>query len=130
MLINSHIVFLTTGDLDRTAQFYEQTLELSLALDQGKCRIYQVARESFLGFCEGDTPPATEGVMVTLVTEDVDGWYRSLCDRGVQMEKKPCYNPDFKIYHCIFRDPNGYRVEIQRFEDPRWNQRPTEELGE
>jgi predicted enzyme related to lactoylglutathione lyase len=122
-------VFLTTGDLDRTAQFYEQTLGLSLALDQGKCRIYQVARESFLGFCEGDTPPATEGVMVTLVTEDVDGWYRSLCDRGVQMEKKPCYNPDFKIYHCIFRDPNGYGVEIQRFEDPRWNQRPPEELG-
>jgi len=123
MSINSHIVFLTTKDLDRTTKFYEQTLGLSLALDQGKCRIYKVAREAFLGFCEGDKVPVTDGVMVTLVTEDVDGWCRNLRSRGVQMEKEPSYNPDFKIYHCIFRDPNGYMVEIQRFEDPRWEQK-------
>ncbi len=122
MSINSHIVFLTTRDLDRTAEFYEQTLGLSLALDQGSCRIYKVAREAFIGFCEGDKEPATDGVMVTLVTEDVDGWCRNLRARGVQMEKEPSYNPDFKIYHCLFRDPNGYAVEIQRFEDPRWEQ--------
>jgi catechol 2,3-dioxygenase-like lactoylglutathione lyase family enzyme len=123
MSINSHIVFLTTKDLDRTANFYEQTLGSSLALDQGKCRIYNVAREAFLGFCEGGKVPVTDGVMVTLVTEDVDGWCRNLRSRGVQMEKEPSYNPDFKIYHCIFRDPNGYMVEIQRFEDPRWEKK-------
>ena len=120
MPINSHIVFLTTVDLGRTAKFYEQTLGLSLALDQGKCRIYKVAREAFIGFCQGEKSPSADGVVVTLVTEDVDGWYQNLRDRGVQMEKEPCYNPDFKIYHCMFRDPNGYKVEIQRFEDPRW----------
>ena len=121
-MINSYIVFLATADLKRTAEFYEQTLGLGLALDQGKCRIYKVAREAYIGFCEGDKMPATDGVMVTLVTEDVDGWCQSLRARGVEMEKSPSYQPDFKVYHCIFRDPNGYKVEIQRFEDPRWEQ--------
>ena len=25
-----------------------------------------------------------------------------------------------KIYHFFFRDPNGYMLEIQRFENPNW----------
>ena len=122
MSFNSHIVFLTTRDLCRTARFYEQTLGLPLVLDQGKCRIYKVARQAYLGFCQGDERPVTDGVMVTLVTDDVDGWCQTLRARGVQMEKEPLYNPEFKVYHCLFRDPNGYPVEIQRFEDPRWEQ--------
>ena len=38
--IDSHIVFLATGDLQLTAAFYEKTLGLTLALDQGKSKIY------------------------------------------------------------------------------------------
>lgn len=118
--IDSHIVFLATQDLHATAEFYEHTLGLPLALDQGTCRIYKVAAEAFLGFCRRQEKPATEAVIVTLVTADVDGWAEKLRARGVQLEKEPTYNPDYKIYHCFLRDPNGYLVEIQRFEDPRW----------
>jgi len=50
LTIDSHIVFLATNDLGTTASFYEKTLGLPLALDQGKCRIYQVAQAAFLGF--------------------------------------------------------------------------------
>ena len=118
--IDSHIVFLATRDLQMTAAFYEKTLGLTLALDQGKCRIYQVAEEAFLGFCAKDEVTARDGLIVTLVTRDVDEWYEKLRNLGVQFEKEPAYNPEYKIYHCILRDPNGYLVEIQRFEDPRW----------
>ena len=54
LTIESHIVFLATRDLPATAEFYEKTLGLALTLDQGKCRIYQVAQAAFLGFCEKD----------------------------------------------------------------------------
>jgi catechol 2,3-dioxygenase-like lactoylglutathione lyase family enzyme len=40
--------------------------------------------------------------------------------RGVAIEKPPAANPEFEIYHFFFRDPNGYLLEIQRFDDPRW----------
>jgi catechol 2,3-dioxygenase-like lactoylglutathione lyase family enzyme len=119
--IESHIVFLATRDLQMTAEFYEKTLGLTLALDQGRCRIYQVAEKAFLGFClKDDEIPGRDGVIVTLVTRDVDEWHQQLRSLGVEFEKAPAYNPEYQIYHCFLRDPNGYLIEIQRFEDPRW----------
>ena len=119
--IDSHIVFLATTDLSATAAFYEETLGLTLALDQGKCRIYEVAEKAYLGFCATAELTSTEGVIITLVSRDVDAWYQKLKTLGVAFEKEPTYNPEFKIYHCFLRDPNGYLVEIQRFEDPKWH---------
>ena len=116
----SQITFLGTRDLEATAQFYERTLGLPLVLDQGRCRIYKVTGGAYLGFCEREEAKATEGVIVTLVAEDVDAWCDELRTRGVKFEKEPTYNSEYKIYHCFLRDPNGYLVEIQRFEDPRW----------
>ncbi len=118
--IDSHIVFLATTDLRKTAEFYEVKLGLTLALDQGKCRIYQVSHEAYIGFCIKTEMPSVEGVIVTIVTEQVDEYYDQLCARGVIFEKPPVYNAEYDIYHCFLRDPNGYLVEIQRFNDPRW----------
>jgi len=120
LTIDSHIVFLATKDLAKSSAFYEETLGLPLALDQGKCRIYQVAQAAFLGFCAKDEVTAGDNVIVTLVTRDVDGWYAQLRTKGVEFEKTPVHNPEYRIYHCFFRDPNGYLLEIQRFDDPRW----------
>ena len=120
MKIDSHIVFLATSDLPRTGDFYEKTLGLPLALDQGKCRIYRVAENGFIGFCEQVDPPSVEGVIITIVTQEVDEYSNLLRERGVVLEKDPTFNAQYRIYHCLLRDPNGYLVEIQRFEDPRW----------
>jgi catechol 2,3-dioxygenase-like lactoylglutathione lyase family enzyme len=115
------ITFLYTADLNTTARFYEEILGLSLALDQGSCRIYVTAPNSFLGFCERkDASAINTNVIFTLVTPDVDGWYDTLSKRGVKFEKPPSANPQYQIYHCFLRDPNGYLIEIQRFDDPRW----------
>ncbi len=120
MKIDSQIVFLTTSNLPRTSDFYEKTLGLPLALDQGKCRIYKVAGEGYIGFCEQKDPPSVGGVIITIVTKEVDEYCDLLRKRGVVFEKEPVFNADYNIYHCFLRDPNGYQVEIQRFEDPRW----------
>lgn len=116
----SQITFLGTQDLGATAEFYEHALGLPLVLDQGRCRIYRVAEGAYLGFCKREQVQATEGVIVTLVAADVDGWCDKLREHGVKIEKEPACNPEYQIYHCFLRDPNGYLVEIQRFEDPRW----------
>lgn len=118
---DQQITFLYTPDLASTAAFYEGILGLELALDQGLCRIYRTAPNAYLGFCErsgAETDPST--VIFTLVTQDVDQWYEKLKEKGVPFDKAPAINPRYQIYHCFLRDPNGYLVEIQRFEDPRW----------
>ena len=121
-VIAQQITFFRVRDLAVSAQFYEQVIGLELFLDQGSCRIYRVTGDSFVGFCTqkdaGELP--RDGVIFTLVTPAVDEWYQHLQARGVEFEKAPALNPHYQIYHCFLRDPDGYLIEIQRFEDPRW----------
>lgn len=116
--IDQQITFLYTRDLAHTAHFYEAVMGLRLAVDQGDCRIYQVSGDGYLGFCQrASAPEQPQGVIITLVTDQVDAWYEHLRQHGVLFEKPPEHNPKYKIYHCFLRDPNGYLVEIQRFEE-------------
>lgn len=121
VIFDQQVTFLYTPDLATTARFYEQMLELPMVLDQGTCRIYRVSRDGFVGFCErAEVEPRPQSVIITLVTADVDGWYEKLQAKGVLFERPPTYNPQFNIYHCFLRDPNGYLLEIQQFLDPAW----------
>ena len=52
--IDQQITFLYTRDLEVTAHFYQVVLGLSLVLDQGTCRIYQVTSDAYLGICARD----------------------------------------------------------------------------
>ncbi|HCX87472.1 MAG TPA: glyoxalase [Gammaproteobacteria bacterium] len=124
MSFDSFITFLPTRDLVQTARFYEDVLKLELALDQTRCRIYRVAKGGFLGFCLKDEVKQPEGVILTLVTEDVDHWQALLAEHDVPIETAPVFNPEYQIYQMFLRDPNGYLIEVQRFEDPRWNAQP------
>jgi catechol 2,3-dioxygenase-like lactoylglutathione lyase family enzyme len=122
--IKQQITFVYTRDLEATALFYEEVLGLSLKLDQGSCRIYQASQDGFLGFCQrdeapqGPSDPGTRAIILTLVTDEVDAWYEHLQGQGVAFEKPPAVNPQYNIYHCFLRDPNGYLIEIQRFLHP------------
>jgi len=119
-LFDSQITFCYTKDLETTADFYENVMGLPLVLDQGQCRIYATGTGAFLGFCRRIDAGPPEGVILTLVTQDVDGWYRRLRNRGVTFQAPPAHNEEYRIYHCFLTDPNGYKIELQRFEDPRW----------
>ena len=120
-IIDSQITFCGVSDLDRTALFWEQCMGLRMVLDQGTCRIYNTIGQSYLGFCQRDHVVAGEQVILTIVSDEVDAWYDRLAAAGVEIEHAPRDNPDYGIYHFFARDPDGYRVEIQRFHDPDWN---------
>lgn len=117
---DSIVTFCYTRNMEETHRFYNVLLELPMVLDQGRCRIYRVSPGGFIGFCEGERPDPENTVMITLVTDDVDGWFEKLKTAGHPAIKAPALNPEFNIYHCFVKDPSGYTVEIQRFEDPRW----------
>ncbi len=120
--ITEQITFLYTRDLATTAHFYEEIMGFPLVLDQGGCRIYGVTGDAYLGFCEREeAPEQPQGILFTLVTPDVDGWAERLRAHEVVFDKAPAVNPNYNIYHCFVRDPNGYLIEIQRFLDEDWN---------
>ena len=39
---------------------------------------------------------------------------------SVAFETPPSANAEYNIYHCFLRDPDGYQIEIQRFDSPSW----------
>ena len=119
--LNSRLLSFIPMYLDASTEFYQQKLGLELWLDQGTCRIYTVSGSGYLGLCQAtktSDPPADKqsSVIFTLVTQQVDEWFEYLKGRGVKFEKPPTLNEKYNIYHCFFRDPSGYLIEIQRFE--------------
>lgn len=118
--IDSQITFLYTLDLEASAHFYGDILELPLWLDQGGCKIYRVNDAAFVGVCRTGTIEAqrvTEqpNVIFTLVTEDVDAFCSIIAERGANIVQWPAVNERYHIYNCFVRDPSGYLIEIQRF---------------
>lgn len=115
---DSFIGFYPCRDLRATTAFYTR-LGLEVARDQGSCVIFRVAAGGYLGFCEHDRPlPEHPGLTLTLVLDGVDAAYKELTALGVATEAPPKFNERFSITHFFARDPDGYRLELQRFHDP------------
>lgn len=114
MSYSGSLVFLYVSDLERSSAFYG-TLGLELLVDQGSCRIFGEAGTMMVGLCGGRVPDP-DGLIVTLVTDEVEDVCAELARRGVEFEQMPSYAAEYHITHAFLRDPDGYLVEIQRFE--------------
>ncbi|SEA10828.1 VOC family protein [Rubrimonas cliftonensis] len=115
------LTFLYTDDLARAAGFYRDVVGLEPVIDQGRVVIFRVNAGAYLGVCDlPNRPRGTDGVMVTFVV-DVDEAYERLKARGVVFDGPPGPMMDGAVYAAFFRDPDGYRLEIQEFRDPRWD---------
>ena len=119
MRADAFIAFYPCHDLSASRDFYERDLGLRLARDQKTCLIFHVAGRGYLGFCQHEGGvPAHDGLILTLVTDDVDEVYKTLRRLNVETEAPPRLNEQHGIYHFFARDPDGYRVEVQRFLEP------------
>ena len=118
---NQQITFINVLNLERSHRFYHTLLGLELVLDQGDCRIYRATGDAYMGICKRPQNIPRQGVFVHpnqfQVEEEVE---RSRA--GVTIEAPTQYNSTYQITQAFVLDPDGYRIEIQRFNDPNWNQ--------
>jgi len=121
IFFEQNVVWLYTDDLDRLAEFYRDVLELPQVLDQGVCRVFQVSPTGFLGVCNKEgRPRGTRGMMFTFLVEDIVAAYEHYRARGVVFDGPPDLSGGGTVHSCFFRDPEGYSLELQEFDDPRW----------
>ncbi len=117
--VTSQITFLPTADLTTTDAFYTGLVGLPMVRDQGICRIYATAPGAYLGFCErGYALDVEHRVVVTLLLDDVEGAFGRLRDAGAAVVAEPSHSERFAATTAFVRDPNGYLLELQRFDEP------------
>lgn len=115
------ITFLFASDLQATHAFYCDALGLELVIDQGDCHIYRVTDTAFLGVCLRPDRVQDDGMIVTIVTDDVDAFHQRMVTAGVVVESEPEHSERYGIHHAFYRDPDDHLVEVQRFDDPNWS---------
>lgn len=110
------IVFLSTERLSEIVDFYTSRLGMKVWLEQEDCTILQYDN-LFLGFCQREKAN-TEGIITFWfeTNREVEERYEDLMDLA---EGPPVENAKYRIFHFFLRDPEGRRLEVQRFLDRR-----------
>ncbi len=90
--IDSQIVFFYYKDVDEVTPFYERTLGLTKTFDLGWVKIYRITPTSYVGLTSENrgfhkTSP-NKPAMLSIVTDDVDGWYDRLSQSGAKIVSK------------------------------------------
>ena len=111
------ITFFYYRDLPAAMKFYEDVLGLSLAIDQGWSKIYQVCPGAHVGLVDETRGmnkwAATKPVQLCIRVPDVDAWYTYLKERSVDNLSELFSNEEIGIRAFVFTDPEGYQIEIQ-----------------
>lgn len=116
------IHFYGTKSILETHHFYTEILGLPMALDQGKCQLYECREHSLIGFCEHlEILNTHKSPIITFVVDDIDALYEHFSSTWHVLEP-PIINEKFQLYHFFIVDNNGYTLEFQRFLDETWNQ--------
>ncbi len=120
--VSSLITFLYFDDLNAAIPFFESILKLERVTDQDAAKIYRMAGGAFLGIVDGNKghwqAQEKNAVLVTLVVDDVRGWYTYLKENGVKM-LTDIQRPEIAPVECFFFEgPGGYHFEVQRFLEP------------
>ncbi|TRO46689.1 VOC family protein [Candidatus Bathyarchaeota archaeon] len=110
----SGIVFLSTTMRDEMVEFYTSRFGMTVWIEQEDCTILR-EDNLILGFCQRDKADSC-GIITFWVGSngEVDALHAKHSDIA---EGPPQVNERYRIYHFFLRDPEGRRLEIQRFLD-------------
>lgn len=111
------ITFLYYKDLPRAEAFYRDVLGLPLAIDQGDlAKIMAIAPNAHIGLVDEargmNAWQAEKCVQVCLRVTDVDAWHAYLQGKVTGLSEM-FVNDAIGIRAFVFRDPEGYQIEIQ-----------------
>lgn len=113
------ITFLYYRDLPAAHAFYRDVMGLRLAIDQGDlAKIMEIAPNAHVGLVDErhgmNSWQPEKCVQLCIRVADVDAWHAYLSDRRVDELSQVFVNDRIGIRAFVFRDPEGYQVEIQQ----------------
>lgn len=121
--LQANVTWLYYRDLPAAMRFYERIMGLTLTVDQGWAKVYQVSPTSFVGLVDETRgmhrASETKPVALAFVTDRVDDWHRWLVSQGVRVRGEAKDSATLPIRGFVALDPEGYTLEFETFrEDP------------
>ena len=120
--VQSQITFLYYHDLQPVSKFYEEIMGFELIEDQGWAKIYRVNGNAYLGIVDEERgfhkAQEKSAVLITLVVNDVVGWYDYLERKGIKILTELREMEDIQVRGFFLEDPGGYAIEVQQFLKP------------
>ncbi|MBF9047626.1 VOC family protein [Rhodobacterales bacterium LSUCC0031] len=113
------ITFLYYRDLARAFAFYSDVLGLPLAIDQGDlAKILRIAPGAHVGLVDEakgmNNWQPEKCVQLCIRVQDVQSWHAYLAEIKVDNLSQMFENDKLGIRAFVFRDPEGYQIEIQQ----------------
>ena len=120
--VDGLLTFFYYKDLAKAGEFYEKIMGFELVQDQKWAKIFKVADSAFMGCVDGNIGyhkhDPTKPVMLTVIVDDPDAWYEHFMENGVETLNKPHDDAELNMRIFLLHDPEGYVIEIQKFNDP------------
>jgi hypothetical protein len=116
--IESQTVMLYYHDLAAPAKFYGETLGLEQTQDFGFVKFFRVSPGAEVGIVKAGpgayyTPQPKNAVMLSIITTEVDAWYKRLKARPATVFLVDIHtSKTAPIRNFMVRDPGGYTVEF------------------
>lgn len=130
----ANVTWLYYKDLPAAMRFYERVMGLTLTVDQGWAKVYQVSPTSFVGLVDETRgmhrASETKPVALAFVTPAVDAWHRWLTSQGVRVRGESKDSATLPIRGFVALDPEGYTLEFETFRPDPMNTRILGILGQ
>ena len=111
------ITFFYYRDLAGAMAFYERVLGVTLAIDQGWCKIYRLNGGACVGLVDesrgSHRAHDVKPVQLCLRVPDVDAWHGWAAWQQVPKLGETRTNEPLGIRAFTFEDPEGYQIEVQ-----------------
>ena len=122
--VSDQVTFLYYDDLAEPRRFYGTLLGMAAYYETPWVTLYRSAPSATIGIVKRPKDPLTaetkrDAVMVSIVTNDVESWYRDLKRGGrVKIQKELYDHPTVPIRAFQISDPAGYSIEFFQWRKP------------
>jgi len=111
------ITWLYYRDLPAAMEFYEKVMGFEMEVDQGWSKILKIRDGAYVGLVDGEhgyhRASDTKPVILCINVRDAEAWHRMLLEKGLDLKEQSKESERLKIKVFMFKDPEGYTIEIQ-----------------
>ena len=117
--INGQITYTYYNDLKAAAEFYGGVMGFEKVIDVEFAKVYRVYDSTHVGIVDGNlgSIKASEDkpVMISFIVDDIESWHSYLKEKGIDVFQPPKEASYLRMKTMLFRDPEGYVLEILEF---------------